>query len=271
MKINEVVRLRRPEYRKTDFEFDPKYSDREDENPDERDWYSGRPESEDEPEWGYYATGYPTSPHEFQLRQRQASEIATNAKAAWIYACRHISGENPWVPVVYDVTVKRLVDNPNEPVFHNKRSLHYRMERLVHGFQIPELVLFSSMLPVHKMLSEAIRNGRGRFRSRKFEEIYQADQEELEKWIEDFENPDNEDGGYKKAKTYLLDQLASMLEELSQMPSTWKELPPDLAEALEIIRRLSFRYNLDLHSENIMFRRTPTGVQLVITDPVSDN
>ena len=44
-----------------------------------------------------------------------------------------------------------------------------------------------------------------------------------------------------------------------------------LLRALVFIEEVSKKYTLgmDLHDENIMFRRGPTGVQLVITDPLS--
>jgi hypothetical protein len=42
-----------------------------------------------------------------------------------------------------------------------------------------------------------------------------------------------------------------------------------LAEALQYIHSLSNKFGVDIHSENIMFRRGSYGLQLVITDPLS--
>lgn len=42
-----------------------------------------------------------------------------------------------------------------------------------------------------------------------------------------------------------------------------------LIEALKFINSISNRYHIDLHSDNIMFRRTKYGIELVITDPLS--
>jgi len=39
--------------------------------------------------------------------------------------------------------------------------------------------------------------------------------------------------------------------------------------AIATIRRLGKKFEVDFHSENYMFRRTPYGPQIVITDPVS--
>jgi hypothetical protein len=50
-------------------------------------------------------------------------------------------------------------------------------------------------------------------------------------------------------------------------------LSDDLNEVLELVRELTYadggKFGLDLHDENIMYRRTSTGVQLVISDPIS--
>jgi len=46
---------------------------------------------------------------------------------------------------------------------------------------------------------------------------------------------------------------------------------PYTRQALGIIKNLNKKggFNTDLHSGNVMFRRTPYGIQLVVTDPVS--
>lgn len=44
---------------------------------------------------------------------------------------------------------------------------------------------------------------------------------------------------------------------------------PALQTAVEMVRSLSHKYMVDMHQYNFMFRRTPHGAQLVITDPLS--
>jgi hypothetical protein len=65
--------------------------------------------------------------------------------------------------------------------------------------------------------------------------------------------------------------IANLLKKtVKKEPYVFKIVDKDLLKALSIVRRLHHKgYNLDFQVVNFMFRRTPYGPQMVLTDPVS--
>jgi hypothetical protein len=68
---------------------------------------------------------------------------------------------------------------------------------------------------------------------------------------------------------YIMHFTALRLTNMAFTGETTSELP-DMNEALRVVHELDQLrgYNIDIHEENIMFRRTSVGLQLVLNDPI---
>lgn len=69
----------------------------------------------------------------------------------------------------------------------------------------------------------------------------------------------------------VLELFTGLLENATETKNYQRIKNKYLIEAIDYIHGLTTDYVLDLHEGNIMFRRGTTGIQLVITDPLSAN
>lgn len=69
----------------------------------------------------------------------------------------------------------------------------------------------------------------------------------------------------------LIEYLAKILQIAAARGNYTNIKNDQLKEALAFIHEMSEFFWLDIHSGNIMFRRTKYGIQLVITDPLAGN
>jgi hypothetical protein len=85
--------------------------------------------------------------------------------------------------------------------------------------------------------------------------------------------PDNKI--YYDVRPYIFRNLAKMMSENIKTGNYSNVLDSNLKGALNLIRKIIQKSNgnitLDLHKDNIMVRGTPSGPQLVITDPLVED
>lgn len=96
--------------------------------------------------------------------------------------------------------------------------------------------------------------------------IRQADRDELTQSLKKLYGPE----GLKLCRTQWSDcniiyplTKPNLLNELVRLTPNWQ-----FRKAIRLVRLLFKKYAEDIHKENIMFRQTPTGLQLVFNDPV---
>jgi hypothetical protein len=153
---------------------------------------------------------------------------------------QQLTGNNIWVPRVYDFTTT-TDDDGNE-------HYDYRMEKLVASNDVREDEVLDS-----------VKNLLGPY--------YDNDEYINLSAPHDYTSDSDADLG---GAFDITDYVAGLLWEMIEMGS-YVTTVPELNQALKLIHDVwnsNTYFNLDLHGHNIMYRRTPVGVQLVINDPL---
>ena len=189
---------------------------------------------------GAYAYGSEVTgdPHLYSKKSFMPSRLEQDAYYQYIKAAGPHMGENPYLPRVYKINV--IAD----PLYRYKPS--YKLEKL--------------------------------------DDLASCDRAELRYLIE------SAFPGYLESLISTIDTSSEwamgrgLIQEIKLVIEGPRQYPkyaakhqftvnPELLQAATIIQRVissNKHFSLDLHSKNVMVRRTQVGVQLVITDPIQD-
>jgi len=140
----------------------------------------------------------------------------------------------------------KLWENPYFPRVYKKTSMHGKEDTSHHSVVMEKLEPISNA--EHDDLLAIIRKSFN------------------EKGREEIKNRYSEERGYK-----LPDSIAKILDDAVHRGNLSFIKDEQLEKALKILNLYAkhSKVGVDIHSENIMVRRTPVGLQLVISDPFS--
>jgi len=182
---------------------------------------------------GAYARGTPDplDTHMYRKKIRMPSNLKNDAYYQYIKACSPFMKSNPYFPRVYEVVFKRYSNGLVKPA--------YNMEKLM---------TISEANSEIENLVEIIA-----------EKIY------TEKAL-----------AYHRLGELLLWNISSDIEKGIESSINMYEIFSDekLIQAIQLIQEVynsNSAFSTDVHAGNIMIRLGPTGIQLVLTDPLQDN
>jgi hypothetical protein len=143
--------------------------------------------------------------------------------------------DNPYLPQIYEVL--RMQPSNGDPY------LMVNVEKLIHGYKLSE--------------EEALHVAGRMFGDMNIEQkIRKANYLDKDEFL-----------GAESIVNFIGYRLDEYARTKKSAPSI---VDPQLKEALSIVYDLKYKgYTVDLHDENFMFRRTPYGMQLVLTDPLA--
>lgn len=223
MKISEIIEaLVKPSVERApklpyDFDLDDLADQRDNSNPivdRSAGWYSKGSEAED--------------PHEYKVKSWLPTDLKYDSKYHWIKAIKPYMGDNPYLPVYYDV---KFIRDKNNMV-----RTEYTMEKLTH--------------------------------------LDNLDQKRLQALAAKNFNYDNF-WEQKVTVNTIVRCVRELLNQIRSGETTLRfDIDDDFKQALKLIAKLidqKEEFGEDLHGGNIMARNTSRGLQLVITDPISDD
>lgn len=190
---------------------------------------------------GYFSSVAPSENDPHMVDKTSRFAIAHELDAYLIYAKEiaqsKIASHNTYLPRIYEI---------NSKIDDTKLSLsNYKIEKLIDHSEVS----IEEVLPIfsHLLGDERIAK------------LYAIAKEEDE--------PDE----------YFIERVLYTISDLSHLAvqySSQGKLPDDYYEALKFIEEIYIKHKkyvkkLDFKPNNFMFRRTPVGLQLVITDPLA--
>ena len=227
----------------------------------------------DDDKSGLFAYARDVDPHQIKLTAYKPELIADDPKYQYIQKIKPLMGENPYVPNVYEI---KLVTAKNLETGQVKPS--YIMQKLLNFKDVPVLSLYAVAKQLMKKCSTDKLTGHDRDfvynSSQTVNHLYdKVNQSILNGTVED---PIGDEGNawssdtvsiFKAKVIYLITDYLSLLYD-GAISCTDK----NLVQVMHIIKQIGQdpKFNYDLHEDNIMFRSTPYGYQLVITDPISN-
>ncbi len=164
-------------------------------------------------------------------------------KDGYVKYLEHIVGlDNPYFPVVDEL--KHFVSDDG------MNHMTVKLEKLH---------------PIHKLSYEDVQSVFSRIFQRPLE------QQELKQITNQLILPTTQKSYETKGELWS-HALATFLENAISDRATFDKIQdPQLQEAIIELKRIyKMNYELDIHNENIMCRRTPYGIQLVFTDPFQE-
>lgn len=181
-------------------------------------------------------------PHEVSKTTHLPSNLQKDGYFQYVHAIQTHMKDNPFLPRIYDITIKRAKNGMTKPV--------YRIEKL-HSYT--DITLKSVIAVGSKCFSN-------------FERVAET----ALNGLSILSTPDDK-------RTAVWRKLCSLVYHTAigygdRAIEEAGEINPKLDEACQIVHRLMASHNLinDMHFGNFMVRITSTGAQLVITDPLSD-
>lgn len=222
------------------------------------DWTSGEPEPEWESEGSYWSGR--KSGEEYDLQLKLDKPYRQEGKSNYLMAVRKLQGVNPWVPIIHQARIQysksplRKSDTPIRP--------RLQMETLLSYEQVGTTELYASL---QDTMSTFFQINPGNFKSN----FHNASRRVIQNYTdlkdhgEIIEDPDENEN--------LALLFSYCIEKVCERPELYRgKLDPDLLQVANIIHGLVTKrnFNLDIHNENIMFRRSNNNLQPVISDPI---
>lgn len=185
----------------------------------------------------YMGKSHPQDPHMYHKKLILPTD-QQDPVFAYYQAIEQLKGSNPWLPLVYKTEVAKDPSNPQitQP--------SYEMERLYDFTEVPSRLVMDTI--------RHIVNG-----------------EQRTPKIEKFINKINKATDVQKRLYLYVDLLLDIL-----LRGSTKEIniqDPNLKQACDIVYTIyksNPQFRPDLHSGNIMWRKTSFGIQPVIVDPI---
>lgn len=186
----------------------------------------------------------PRDPHEFAKTSHLPVDLSADAYYQYVQAIAPYIQGNPYLPRIYAVNVKQDVSGQTKPT--------YKIETLHEYSEFDESVLMG--------LGERLFSG--------FEEVVMSK----------YSNPN----GYViwaniiSRLSYLVDNgnVGSPWQDFGLPSESYVTQDKKLLQAIELIKNLVSQnpnFFLDMSIRNAMLRGTPSGPQLVLSDPIADN
>jgi len=184
---------------------------------------------------GAYARGTedPVDPHMYRKKLRMPANLTNDAYFQYIKACSPLMKSNPYFPRVYEVVFKKYANGYVKP--------SYNMEKLVPLKEVLNQI-GDRVLPV--IIGEQIYDENRLERARQRGGLYIGDiTRDISDGINNFLNVE---------ETFKDDNLI------------------DAILLIQEVKKSNKYFRTDCHLGNFMVRFGPTGMQLVITDPLED-
>lgn len=216
---------------------------------------------------GSFMHGQEVNPHEYE-KQSFVPEAGDKDPLFLYYdATEELRGQNPYVPVVYKTDIQYDKKGRQIP--------KYRMEQLVKWHDVPTTQLFMSCAKVIKSVdrnSTALSKLKQIYQNRLYDEIHYKD-------LVDLKDIDENHPYAKVLETFIVQCSAYAIKAIEDVCKGAASSDQNLEEVCRIISGIEksyamFSYDLfrgsanSANINNIMFRRTSFGYQLVITDPL---
>lgn len=222
---------------------------------------------------GTFAYAKDVDPHQIKLTSYLPTDINQDSKYQYIQAIKPLMGSNPYVPNVYEI---KLVKAKNLPQEEQKST--YLMQKLVNWIQVPPLSLYAACIPVMKSCNNESTDTDLIDRYNELKREYKLLRDDEMQYDPNHKNykPQHKstEHHFKRELAYL---MADYLEYLFADEITSND--SQLTEVMNIISELFKNswdqdrdlhlFTFDLHTNNFMFRPSPYGYQLVITDPLA--
>lgn len=191
-----------------------------------------------------YADDRDSDPHEIKVKGYEA--MYEDPKARFYLDMKHLMGSNTYMPIVYDID--QFLDDDTADLRHE-----VNMERLLSYKELEPSQFVSALRNFVNDVDNDENPSLDRFK--KFVEI-----------VNDLSVTDVQIGGrIKNLHVMLCKILTEYVEEPDTLPSDSRLY--EFAQALDDLI-VDTGNTLDLNPGNVMYRRTPTGTQIVISDPV---
>ena len=192
---------------------------------------------------GWYSYGTPNErPEEYNVTTHMPSRVHLDAKYLWISTIEPYMGENPYLPVYYNIK--------QHPDSLGRVRLEYQMKRYYS---------LSDIQARYQELSDDVASNEKRLVKQLTLMIRQA-----------LDDPNL--NFYTNSPREIFVRFARTCSEMVLFkPITGN---PEFVQAVKLIKNLLDTHshlNEDIHSENIMLDITPYGLVPVFTDPISDS
>lgn len=221
---------------------------------------------------GLYAYARDIDPHQVRLTAYKPDLLTNDPKYQYIQRIKPLMGKNPYVPNVYEI---KIIMAKNLETGQVKPS--YIMQKLFRTADVPLLSLYAVLDRLMQKCSiNRVTGYTGEFITRNTQKVNQLyDQIYYSIMIDQADDPIGNEGEIGssdmilnfKARTInlIIDYLTFLYDGI--IPCT----DNNLITVMSIIKKLDAmpNFSYDLHSDNIMFRSSNFGHQLVITDPIA--
>lgn len=196
--------------------------------------------------WFAYADDRSSDPHEIELKMHTPVEI--NPKQIYYMELKYLMGSNPYMPIVYDV---------NNYTDSQKTRSEFNMEKLLPHDQ---LSLGQFISAITKFIDDV---------GDECEYTYR-----LENFVDKLQNSyDSDDfsGKIKNIHKMLCNSISNIVQNPGELPhsSMFYEYAVLLSDLLiNSDKKYNKHFKYDNNTDNIMYRRTSHGCQIVMADPI---
>lgn len=222
---------------------------------------------------GLFAYARDVDPHQIKLTSYKPELIEDDPKYQYIQKIKPLMGENPYVPNVYEiklVTAKNLQKGEVKPTYVMQKLLNFKDVPVLSLYAVVEQLMEKCPLDQVKGYAGASLSNNTQIVNHLYDSVNQLIlRGKAEDPIGDpgnFWSSDNV-SSFKSRIIYLITDYLTFLYD-GEITCTDK----NLIQVINIVKQLAQdpKFNYDLHEDNIMFRSTPYGYQLVITDPIAN-
>ena len=198
-------------------------------------------------------------PHQIKLTTFKTSKPEDDPKFQYINAVRQLMGENPYVPNVYEI---KLVKGKNLPQEAQKPT--YVIQKLMSYDNVPVLSLYAACKPIIKSCLADTSSIHYNSLAQDYNTLRNLHDEFSQSTI--YSDLDDESPKLKEKVAMLTARCLRYIFH-QQINSS----DNDLNQVMDIIINLSKNSDFfyDLNINNFLFRPSPYGYQLVITDPLA--
>lgn len=206
---------------------------------------------------GLYSRGkdIPDNPHEYQVTTHYPTDLKVDGKYWWVKACAEHS-DNPYLPQYYNIHLqpdsKGLIRTiyTMEKLWSLDSLLEYRIEAEYGNKYMPR----GELIKVEEEQGDYLQQELVVMAQKMFKDpdIYSFHEFPMQFWEKEIITP-------------IRNAIYGTIEP------NWDK---KLLEAIKIIREVLNKnklFSLDFHKGNCLLRKTPYGLQFVITDPIRDS
>lgn len=225
---------------------------------------------------GWYSYGKEAdNPHEYNVRTHQPSKIHLDAKYIWVKSIMPLMGDNPYVPVYYNINL--------EPDKKGINRISYTMEKL-YGIQQLKNMYFLSMYDaisspeeateakneINTRISKMLISMMSRVMGIEEAKYFKNKEIDLIRGIKNL-SWDEASRVFHLEPNQIWEKFVLSLE--SAVGKRNLNYDAEMIEVLNIVNdlRISEGLTVDIHPGNVMLRNTNVGLVPVITDPLSDD